>query len=332
MEMTTHRRLVVTERSQISAARIEARALADAAGFSEQDAHRAGLVVTELASNLVKHATDGGEILLRILRASPPATLEVLSLDRGPGIGDMARAFQDGVSSGHSPGTGLGAIRRLSDVFDIHSGPSGTAMLAHLSASRLAAEPAARLVGGVSVPIPGETVCGDLWTATATAGDLTVVIADGLGHGPGAHEAARAVLAAVDPALEPSVALDRAHGAVRHTRGAAAAVARLRPHDRAVVFAGVGNISGVVADNGTQHHMVSANGTLGHQIQHIRQYTYPWPADGVLVFFSDGLASHWTLAQHPGLGRRHPALIAAVLYRDHARRRDDVTVVVAKAL
>jgi hypothetical protein len=118
---------------------------------------------------------------------------------------------------------------------------------------------------------------------------------------------------------------------VGHTRGAAAAMARLRPRDGTVVFAGVGNVSGLVANNGTQHQMVSANGTLGHQIQRVRQYTYAWPADGVLVFFSDGLASHWTLAQYPGLGRRHPALIAAVLYRDHARRRDDVTVVVAKA-
>jgi hypothetical protein len=47
----------------------------------------------------------------------------------------------------------------------------------------------------------------------------------------------------------------------------------------------------------------------------------------VLVMYSDGLASHWSLDRLPGLAARHPALLAGVLYRDHSRRRDDVTVV-----
>jgi hypothetical protein len=49
-----------------------------------------------------------------------------------------------------------------------------------------------------------------------------------------------------------------------------------------------------------------------------------------MVMFSDGLASHWSLDDYPGLRQRHPTLIAAVLYRDFSRRRDDVTVVVAR--
>ena len=62
-----------------------------------------------------------------------------------------------------------------------------------------------------------------------------------------------------------------------------------------------------------------------------RQYQYPWPAGALLVMHSDGLASHWSLDSYPGLRLRHPALVAAVLYRDHQRGRDDVTVVVGKA-
>ena len=45
---------------------------------------------------------------------------------------------------------------------------------------------------------------------------------------------------------------------------------------------------------------------------------------------SDGLGTHWDLGTYPGLTARHPGLIASVLYRDFARRRDDVTVIVAK--
>jgi hypothetical protein len=45
---------------------------------------------------------------------------------------------------------------------------------------------------------------------------------------------------------------------------------------------------------------------------------------------SDGLSAHWSLDSYPGLRARHPALIAATLYRDLARERDDVTVLVAR--
>lgn len=330
MEVTTTIRVPVAERSQVSAARIEARGLARAAGFSEEDEYRTGLVVTELASNLIKHATEGGEILLRTLPA-PVGGIEVLAVDRGPGVSDITRALQDGVSSGDSPGTGLGAVRRLSDTFDIHSSPAGTAILACVTAHRESAPASGITLGGVSVPISGEQVSGDLWSATLTADEMTVVVVDGLGHGAGAHEAARAALDAANPAAGPHQALERMHQAARHTRGAAAAVARLRPGAHSVVFAGIGNISGVVFTNTSQHQMVSSNGTLGHQAQGVREYVYPWPAGAVVVLFSDGLVSHWKLDRYPGLSQRHPALIAAVLYRDHRRRRDDVTVVVARA-
>jgi anti-sigma regulatory factor (Ser/Thr protein kinase) len=330
MEVNTTLRVPVAERSQVSAARIEARDLARAAGFSEEDEYRAGLVVTELATNLVKHAAEGGEILLRTM-AAPVRGIEILAIDSGPGVPDITRALQDGVSSGDSAGTGLGAIRRLSDVFDIHSSPAGTAILACVTAHG-EPDPWSRITtGGVSVPIQGEPVSGDLWSATLIADEMTVIVVDGLGHGAGAHEAARAVLDAANPAVGPQQALERMHQAVRHTRGAAAAVARLSPGTHSVVFAGIGNISGVVVTDTSQHQMVSSNGTLGHQAQGVREYVYPWPAGAVVVFFSDGLASHWKLDRYPGLSQRHPALIAAVLYRDHRRRRDDVTVVVARA-
>jgi hypothetical protein len=45
---------------------------------------------------------------------------------------------------------------------------------------------------------------------------------------------------------------------------------------------------------------------------------------------SDGLATQWNLGAYAGLQTRHPSLIAAVLYRDFVRGRDDVTVVVAR--
>ena len=45
---------------------------------------------------------------------------------------------------------------------------------------------------------------------------------------------------------------------------------------------------------------------------------------------SDGLQTKWKLDAYPGLQMRHPSLVAAVLYRDYRRGRDDVTVLVAR--
>jgi hypothetical protein len=78
--------------------------------------------------------------------------------------------------------------------------------------------------------------------------------------------------------------------------------------------------------------MVSHNGTVGHGLHKVQEFTYPAGPDAVLILHSDGIASHWDPAAYPGLLAHHPALIAGVLYRDHARGRDDASVVVVKVV
>jgi len=76
--------------------------------------------------------------------------------------------------------------------------------------------------------------------------------------------------------------------------------------------------------------MVSLNGTAGVEIRKFQKFTYSWEPEAILVLQSDGLKSHWNLEDYPGLARKHPAIIAGVLYRDHTRGKDDVTVLVVK--
>ena len=120
------------------------------------------------------------------------------------------------------------------------------------------------------------------------------------------------------------------HAGLQHTRGAAAAIAEIRPDLRTMKFAGVGNIGAAISRIGVTRHAVSLNGTLGHQAHQFREYAYPWDADGIFVMHSDGLGSHWSLDDYPGLRQRQTATIAAVLYRDFNRQRDDVTVLVTR--
>src|SRR4051812_632778 len=122
-----------------------------------------------------------------------------------------------------------------------------------------------------------------------------------------------------------------APGALRATRGAGVEMIAV-DLDRGVArYAGVGNIAAVILNaNGTRQSLVSQNGTAGHTIPRIQEYNYPVAARATLVMYSDGLGTHWDLAAYPGLLSRHPSIIAAVLYRDFSRKRDDVTVVVLK--
>jgi hypothetical protein len=97
-----------------------------------------------------------------------------------------------------------------------------------------------------------------------------------------------------------------------------------------VNYAGIGNIATTIYSSGQARHAVSLNGTLGHEARAFREYAYPWSSDAVFVMYSDGLASHWSLGDYPGLQRRDPAIAAAALYRDFSRQHDDVTVVVGR--
>ena len=78
--------------------------------------------------------------------------------------------------------------------------------------------------------------------------------------------------------------------------------------------------------------MASHNGTVGHHMPRIQEFTYPWNADSVVILHSDGLTSRWDLDRYPGIWTKHPSLISAMLHRDFWRRRDDVTVLVAKTI
>lgn len=330
--MTCHLSVPVRDSSQPASARFAAHEHAERAGFDEEDVHRAGLVATELAKNLVKHATGGGELLIHVVSAGPAGEIEIVALDTGPGIGDPSAAMRDGYSTAGSPGTGLGAVRRLSDDFELQSNGKGTAIWVRLRAKRAAASAVALPIAGISVAMHGEPVCGDAWAVRRRNGSSQTLVADGLGHGLHAAEAATAASSAFvagDDAPSGPM-LERLHGALRSTRGAAAAVLTVDASMRTAMFAGVGNIGAAIVSQGTMRHAVSHNGTLGHEARLFRGYQYPWPTGALFVMHSDGLLSHWQIADYPGLIQRHPALIAAVLYRDFSRGRDDVTVVVGR--
>jgi anti-sigma regulatory factor (Ser/Thr protein kinase) len=328
-----HTLVEAADRSSIFMARQTASRLADRAGFDEEDSHRVGLVATELASNVVKHAGGRGRLLLRAT-VDPVAEVELLSVDSGPGMVDVSRSMVDGHSTAGSAGQGLGAVQRLGDDFDIFSQHGqGTVVLSRVRAGRATPPETAFHASGLAVSMPGQDVCGDAWLVQQGRGRTLVTVMDGLGHGEQALAAAQAGIAAA-VAAPGGTALDvltDIHRALRHTRGAAGSVIAVDFGAKTVAVAGLGNIATAIVGPSTARQGVSLGGILGHEARLMREYLYPWPTDALLVVHSDGLISHWSLDAYPGLRRRHPAVICGVLYRDFQRGRDDVVVVVGRA-
>jgi hypothetical protein len=193
--------------------------------------------------------------------------------------------------------------------------------------------PGARFaIGGVCVPYPGLTVCGDAWDAHVDGDRATIVACDGLGHGDGAAAAAAAVVAAFREAPDAPLAaiLERAHRAARATRGAATTLARIDLARRELVVAGAGNVAAwLVSDAARQ--LVTQHGTLGQAVPRaIREERYAFERGAALVLCSDGIRSRLSLDGHPGLAGRDPVTIATVLWRDFARGRDDASLVVVR--
>jgi hypothetical protein len=99
-----------------------------------------------------------------------------------------------------------------------------------------------------------------------------------------------------------------------------------------VRYAGVGNIATTLWAPGETRSLVSHNGIVGHEMRKVQVFEYPLPPQGMLVMHSDGVSTRWQLEKYPGLALRDPAVVAAVLYRDFCRGRDDATVVVAREI
>ena len=336
----------VREQSDIGECRRTASRLAQGRGFDEEEVGKVSIVATELGTNLVRHG-GGGAMLLQLLEDGAMAQLEMVAIDRGPGMRDVAgNAY---------------ARRLLHRRYPRHGSRRGIASLggfrsflrcatrAMVVLSRVARKPQAGVrsvgasagppigdrleFGAICVPLAGETACGDAWRIAEDDAMVSLLVTDGLGHGPLAAAASGTATEAFEerPFDDPVSMMHHFHQRLAGGRGAVAACAQLRPASGKLDYAGVGNISGVIVEPSRSRGMVSLNGTLGVMAPRSRQIRLRLrPRWGGRHAILDGLSARWHLADYPGLLLRHAAIIAAVLFRDCARKRDDATVLVAR--
>lgn len=329
----------VHDSTRVRDARVAAGAASARARLDRDRTAAAELVATELATNLLKHAGGGLMVVNLVDGPAGAASVQLCSLDHGPGIADVDAALRDGYSTAEaSLGAGLGSCRRIANAFDLYSAPGrGT-----VAAARIDGAPAGRAQRGPEVPAGGVTVAlgragesGDAWSWARSDGLLTLLLADGLGHGAQAAQASTAAVRELGRTahLPPLEILRRLNTVLRPTRGAAAFVAQVDTHREELGFAGIGNVGARLRTAGTWSSLVSHPGIVGAYFPaRVPLRRVPWHADSLLVVHSDGLPSRWSPPEDQRLLGHDPTVVAATILRDAASParpvRDDTSVAV----
>lgn len=311
----------IQDPSQVALARRTAHELAIAAGLDEQRRSAVSVVTVELANNILQHA-GSGQLLFQYMPTT--GALDIMAVDHGPGMPNVERCVEDGYSTGSTPGLGLGAVHRFAVRLSAFSAPSRTTVVTARMAERHH-EPDFAVI---CTAMHGETLSGDSWSVSEDGQSFCLI--DGLGHGMLAADAARVGVETFNkhPGATPGAVLEKMHAAMKPTRGAAGAIVQVHPEAGTLEFAGIGNISCILMSDGKTQNFVSHNGTLGHQLRRVQQFTYPYKRRDLLVMHSDGLTTQPKLGTPPLLLTQSPNVIAPFLFSEQLRGRDDATILV----
>jgi anti-sigma regulatory factor (Ser/Thr protein kinase) len=329
----------IEERSYVSYVKRDIHQQVARARFSEGQAGEIDIIVSEMASNIVKHA-GSGELLFRLQdEDDKSSTLEIVSIDNGPGIADTVRMLRDGVSTTQTLGHGLGSINRLSDTAQLYSLPGwGTILYAMIKTKKKTAQGRRNLnpdVRALCVAKPRETMCGDGYQVKRTGSKTMILFGDGLGHGAKAKEAMEraAGLFFESDETDPVAIIRQMHEDVRRTRGLVGTIAVCDSRTKEWHICGVGNIltrmySGIEVTN-----YMPYNGTIGLNLpSSMNPSVLPLESNQYLIMCTDGIQSRWDPNRYPSILRYDNTLLAAAIYKDYNRGNDDASVLIAKAV
>ena len=339
----------VKEWAHVSKAQREAARRATEIGFSETAVAEISIIVSELAENLISHHAVDGKIILSKLTVNEQIGLQIIAEDRGPGIENINRAITDGYSENASLGIGLGAVKRLSDEFEVISKTKrvnraiyenyreniGTIVISRKWLNRdhpHKYQPGNGYRFGImSRPKIGETSNGDSWFLKEFNGQVMIAVFDGLGHGEDAAIASLKACAVLNANFEEPLdkLLHRVHVELHRTRGAVGSIALINEKAAWLEYAGIGNIWAQVFNAPQPVRPVNFNGILGSNLEKVKVFHFAWHKGNILMMSSDGISDKFTPDSYPGLLTKHPMIIADLVLRDYGRNSDDATVIVA---
>ncbi|MDQ1166555.1 SpoIIE family protein phosphatase [Flavobacterium sp. SORGH_AS_0622] len=326
----------IDDRSLIAFIKREIHNLALQLGFTPHRAAETDIIIAELTSNLIKYA-DGGDLLYRAHYNGSHNEIEIYCLDKGIGIENVTKIMNDGYSTSNTLGQGLGAIKRLSNDFQIYSMRGwGTVQYIKIcdkaDFSVIHSENELNL-SVISVNYPGERVCGDGYYIKYSKKGFQIFCGDGLGHGAKANEAVQQAIRAFKQCTEndPTSILRYVHEHAKKSRGLVATIACADYTTETWNICGIGNINTRIYNGLDNKTYTPYNGIIGHNIPRTLNNTVvPYQKHQIIIMHSDGLRTRWNLAELTSIIKQSPGIIASALYKDNVRGTDDATILVGK--
>lgn len=335
MANNMHVVLKANDRSYFALLKKEIHAIALKANFNERKIGEIDIIVAEMVTNLVKHG-GGGHLLVKLMEEHNTEGIEIISIDNGPGMSDVHKMITDGTSTQKTLGLGLGAIKRLSDVFQVFSQKNwGTVILSRKFKKDLPvhAKPPKAEIRSVVVAKPGEEICGDGFISVVTKDHVKLFLGDGLGHGPDAAHAVQEAGKAFKecPEIYPPEVLRYINTSVRKTRGLVGTVAIFDLKLKRWEVCGVGNISTRISGPSQTKSYMAYNGIIGLNMPRtINAQEIIHEKGQYLTMCSDGIKSRWETTKFTGILRFDLSVLAASVLKDFSRQTDDASVSICK--
>jgi anti-sigma regulatory factor (Ser/Thr protein kinase) len=331
----THLQFTAEDRSYFAIIKKELHALSSATGFSPRKVGEIDIVVSEIITNLVKHA-GGGKLLVKVIEDCDVQGIELISVDNGPGMTDVSRMVADGVSTKNTLGNGFGAMKRLSEVFQVFSQKnSGTIILCRIYNRVLPVikEISLAEIRNITLPKNSEKECGDGFHSITNSKEIRLFLGDGLGHGPEAAHAVRASIQAFTECMhpDPGEVIRHIHASVKKTRGLVGTVGIFNIQKRKWDFCGVGNVQTKINSNISSGGYMPYNGIIGKNIPlTLKSREFEYEPGQHVIMCSDGIKSRWDTLKYPSILRYDITVMAALIWKDFSRNTDDISIGICK--
>ncbi len=183
--------------------------------------------------------------------------------------------------------------------------------------------------GIVFRPKAGQSVSGDAYLLMELGDMCMAAVADGLGSGEEAAQAARAAVTVVSeqPWSELPDILRRCHQALRGTRGAVIGLLKIEWPQGRVSYAGVGNVD-FRSCSATGFQPINAYGIVGSRLPEVQVFKGVYTPGDVFVLSTDGITRQFSLDKLAPARGQSPQVLAEQIAAHFGRQEDDVTVLV----
>lgn len=183
-------------------------------------------------------------------------------------------------------------------------------------------------LGAFHHPALGQTHCGDAYEVIDRGTHVIVAVVDGLGHGVDAEIAAQLAISYLraHPDASLRMLLEGCHKALKGSRGAAMAIARIDRRRHRLSHAGVGNVETRLVSAGQVLRPITMNGIVGESMERFREETFPFVPGDLLFMYSDGISDRFETP----VAARDLQRLADQIALKYLRFQDDQTLVILR--